>query len=84
MAQVQVIEGTRKEIQDHLNTLDSNLRLTLIVQADGEPSEAPKNLYYATPDERARALDEIAEMNKGVPVLPAEAFNREALYEETP
>jgi len=84
MAQVQVIEGTRKEIQDHLETLDSNTRLTLIIPADSEPTGAPKNLHNATPEERARALDEIAELNRGVPVLPPEAYNRESLYEDTP
>ena len=84
MAQVQVIEGTRKEIQDHLETLDGNIRLTLIVPAESEPIGAPQNLHNATPEERARALDEIAELNQGIPVLRLEAYNRVSLYEETP
>ncbi len=83
MTQPQVIEGTPTEIQDHLKGLNGNTRLTLIVPADGEQQETPKNLHHATPEERARALDEIAAMNKDVPVLPPEAYNRESLYEES-
>jgi hypothetical protein len=82
MTQPQVIEGTPKEIQNHLKTLNDKMRLTLIVPAESEQEETPKNLHHATPQERARALDEIADMNKDVPVLPPEAYNRESLYEE--
>jgi hypothetical protein len=82
MTRPQVIEGTPEEIQDHLKTLNSNMRLTLIVPAQSEQGEMPKNLHHATPEERARALDEIAEMNRDLPVLPPEAFRRENLYEE--
>ncbi len=83
MTQAQVIEGTPKEIQDHLKTINGNIRLTLIVPVEGEEEETPQNLHHATPEERARALDEIAQMNKDVPVLPPEAYNRESLYEES-
>jgi hypothetical protein len=55
----------------------------VVPQGEEKQIETPKNLYDATPEERARALDEIAEMNKDVPVLPPEAYNRESLYEET-
>jgi len=82
MTQPQVIEGTPKEIQDHLKSLNGNTRLMLIVPAEKEQEEATKNLHHATPEERARALDEIAEMNRDLPVLPDEAFRRENLYEE--
>jgi hypothetical protein len=77
-----VIEGTPKEIQDHLKGLNGNTRITLIVPAEGEQVEAPQNLHQATPEERARALDEIAEMNRDLPALSDEAFRRENLYEE--
>ena len=83
MTQAQVIEGTPREIQDHLKTLNDNMRLTLIIPAESEQVETLKNLYHATPEERARALDEVAEMNKNVPVLPSEVYNRESLYEES-
>ena len=83
MTQAQVIEGTPREIQDHLKTLNDNMRLTLIIPAESEQAETLKNLYHATPEERARALDEVAEMNKNVPVLPSEVYNRESLYEES-
>jgi hypothetical protein len=60
--------------------LDRDVRLTLIIP--GDDMTQTRNLYHATAEERSRALDEIAEMNKGVPVLPAEAYNRESLYED--
>ena len=82
MAQPQVIEGTPEEIQSYLKELNENTRLTLIIPAEGERKETPKNLHRATPEERARALDEIAEMNRDLPALPDEAFRRENLYEE--
>ena len=83
MIQPQVIEGTPKEIQSHLQGLKGNTRLTLIVPAEGEQEEALRNLHHATPEERAYALNEIAELNKNVPVLPSEAYNRESLYDES-
>lgn len=82
MTQPQVIKGTPQEIQDYLQGLEGNTRLTLIIPAEGEQEETPKNLHHATPEERARALDEIAEMNRNLPVLPPEAFRRENLYED--
>ena len=50
-----------------------------------EAAELDKNHFYfvATPDEFNRALDEIAAMNRLLPVLPPEAFDRENLYEES-
>lgn len=47
-------------------------------------AEAAHSRYRAdmTPEERVRALDAIAEMNRGVPPLPSEAFDRENLYAE--
>jgi hypothetical protein len=83
MAQPQVIQGTLQEIQDCLKGLNGNMRLTLIVPAEEEQEEPPKNFHHATPEERARALDEIAEMNRDLPILPPEAYNRESLYEES-
>ncbi len=57
--------------------------ITVSVERNGEAQEeTPKNLHHATPEERARALDEIAEMNRNISALPAEAFRRENLYEE--
>lgn len=82
MAQAVVVEGTPVEIQDHLKTLNGNVRLTLIIPVESELQEAPENLYHATPQERARVLDEIAEMNRDLPALPDQAFSRESLYEE--
>jgi hypothetical protein len=36
------------------------------------------------PQEVIRALDELAELNRGLPVLPPEAFDRESIYEDLP
>ena len=82
MTQPQVIEGTPQEIQECLKSLNGNMRLTLIVPADSEQEGMLKNLHHATPKERVRALDDIAEMNREIPALPNEAFKRENLYEE--
>lgn len=83
MIQPQVIIGTPRELADRLKGLDENLRATLIVPAElSEQEEEPKNLHHASPEERARALDEIAEMNRDLPALPPEAYKRENLYEE--
>ena len=82
MTQPQVIQGTPKEIQDRLQGINRNTQLTLIIPAEEEPEEQPKNLHHATPEERARALDEIAKMNRDLPALPDEAYRRENLYEE--
>ena len=45
------------------------------------PSGVDKNHFYftATREEFNRALDELAQMNCGLPVLPDEAFDRENL-----
>jgi len=78
----QVIEGTPDELREYLSQLDGNLRLTLLIPAGSELEETPENLRKSTPEERSRALDEIAEMNRDLPALPPEAFSRETLYEE--
>jgi hypothetical protein len=78
MARPQVFEGTLDEIQDRLRELRGNPRLTLIISEEADKVAQPMLLHHATPEERARALNEIAEMNRGLPVLPAEAFRRYA------
>lgn len=80
MAQSQVIEGTPQEIADHLKRFSGNARLRLIIPPESEEGVAPPNLHHATPEERARALDEIAEMNRDLPALPDEACRRENLH----
>jgi len=40
---------------------------------------APQRL---TPEEIIRGLDELAEMNRDLPLLPPEAFERENIYED--
>jgi hypothetical protein len=42
----------------------------------------PNHFYFtATDEEFDAALDEIAEMNRDLPVLPPDAFSRESIYE---
>jgi hypothetical protein len=38
--------------------------------------------FTASAEQFQRAIDEIAQMNHGLPVLPDEAFDRETLYED--
>jgi predicted Zn-dependent peptidase len=41
------------------------------------------HFYFTASDEEFNpALDEIADMNRGAPALPEEAFDRENLYED--
>ncbi len=77
-----MIEGTPQELVDKLKGFSRTLRLTLVVPGQVEQDEMPQNLHHGTPEERSRALDEIAGMNRGIPALPPEAFSRENLYEE--
>ena len=74
-----------------LATLAYKLVVEHVPGSNGENSKHPsektvsdKNHFYftATPEEFNRALDDIAEMNRTLPVLPPEAFDRENLYEE--
>ena len=45
-------------------------------------SDADAAVHPMTPQETIRALDEIAQSNRHLPVLPSEAFDRETLYDE--
>ena len=84
MAHPKVLHGSWEDIITHAEVLKGRKNLTLIVPMEGEASAEEENLFHATPEERARALDEIAEMNRGLPVLPPEAFERESIYEDIP
>ena len=46
---------------------------------DESLSGAPQRM---TPVEIIRGLDELAEMNRGLPILPPAAFEREHIYED--
>jgi hypothetical protein len=77
-----VLEGTWEEInRDHAAELTGR-HVRLIVIPDDKGSEQEDNFFRATPEERSAALDALAEMNRGLPILPPEAFDRENLYEE--
>ena len=49
---------------------------------EGGPGRAAA--HPLTPQEVIRGLDALAEMNRGLPVLPPEAFERESLYRDLP
>jgi hypothetical protein len=75
-----MIYSTKTEIEQRLKWIDPDARLILIEISDDEPSDV--NFHDASPEERARALDEIAEMNRDLPIIPNDVFRREHLYED--
>ena len=70
-------EGTVEELMDRLKTLPQNRKARLQLLPEEEDQ-----LFNASPEDRSRALDEIAALNKGRPVLSLEALRRESIYEE--
>jgi hypothetical protein len=79
MAETQVIEGIWEDITSKHGTSLKGRRVRLIVVSEDEQA-VEGNLFHATPEERAKALDAIAEMNASIPPLPSEAFERESIY----
>lgn len=82
LAENEVVEGRWEDLLLRSNEFYGK-RVRISVVADGVPDHERANLFHATPEERARALDEIAQMNTNLPVLPPEAYNRESLYDES-
>lgn len=79
MALAHVVEGDWETINAHLTRHRGDRRFTLIVHAPSEETSSSLSV-----EERIRALDELAEQNRGLPVLPDEAYSRENLYDERP
>ena len=82
MAQL-VLEGTWEEIARQAARF-AGKRVRLTVLGDEEQEAPARNTplsMTATPEELIRALDQLAEQNRHLPVLPPEAFERESLYE---
>lgn len=77
-----VLEGTWEEINRNHAAELTGRQVRLIVIPDDKGRQQENNLFHATPEERSAALDALAEMNRGLPTLPPEAFDRENLYEE--
>ena len=75
-----MIYSTKTEIEQRLKWIDPDARLILIELGADEQSDA--NYFAASPEERARALDEIAALNRDLCTLPHNALRREHLYEE--
>ena len=84
MAQAKIFEGTWEELLVRADEFRRFPKLTLLVP---QPDRLVTIQYRAdlTAEERIRMLDALAERNRHVPALPAEAFERESLYadEET-
>jgi hypothetical protein len=87
MSEAQVLEGTWEEIGPKAQEIGRRYgrrRLKLILLSeDPEPAakpELPKPTL--SPEESIRVLDELAESNRNLPVLPPEAFSRESIYED--
>jgi len=83
MTRARVIEGTWEEIKRQTDELarrfpGKRLKLILLTE-EAEPLPAA---HEATPEEKIRLLDALAEKNRELPVLPPEAFERESLYED--
>lgn len=84
MAEPQVLEGTWEEILPRAEELArqySGQRLKLVIEPEERlPSAGTQRRI--SPEEMIRTLDELAERNRGLPVLPPEAFERESIYED--
>jgi hypothetical protein len=79
---LQILEGTGEEVASQGEAL-SGRRVRLIVLPDQDRASQGPELPLAlpaTPEEVIAALDALAEQNRGLPVLPPEAFERESLY----
>ncbi len=82
MAQPRFYEGTWDEITEQIRSEFSDKQRFKVIVMSEEQVDKQHFYFTATQEEFDRALDEIAEMNRGLPVLPDEAFDRENLYEE--
>lgn len=81
MTKPKVYEGTWEELAAHAEEFRAYPKLQLIVL----PLQAETVSRYRadlSPQERIQMLDALAEMNRNLPGLPDEAFDREKLYED--
>ena len=76
-----VYEGTWEELAVHAAEFRAYPKLQLIVPL---PQEGNDSRYREdlTPEERIQMLDALAEMNRDLPGLPDEAFDRVKLNED--
>ena len=84
MQQYEILEGTPHEILSRVKSLGKGVHLTLIVRQPDIIHAEPTKLQSAACGEVERALDELGDMFKHLPILPPEAYNRESLYEDVP
>ena len=77
MTQAQTFTGTGEELQSILSRHLNEKNMMLIIQADEAIRKPQAKL---TPQQFAAALAELQEMNRDLPALPDEAFDRENIY----
>jgi hypothetical protein len=75
----QVIEGTWKEVLPRISEFAGR---KFRIHALSEESEISHEAMTFAPEEIICALDELAEMNRDLPVLSPDAFERESIYED--
>ena len=83
MAKPRIYEGTWEELAAHADEFRAYPKLQVIVPP---PPDDNGSRYQAdlTPEQRIRMLDALADMNRDLPGLPDEAFDRLRLYEDVP
>ncbi len=76
MALPQIYQGALEQFLRRPELKNRTDLLLIIPQEDTNPVDSA----LSSPEARRDALDALAEMNRGLPVFPPEAFNRENLY----
>ncbi len=83
MTPPQLVVGSPQEILERLKLIDPDARVTLVIPGQIEDEETSSTSgSRMTRLQRAKALDQIADMNRDLPALPDEAYRRENLYDE--
>jgi hypothetical protein len=78
----QILEGTWEELSARADEFPRSKRLVLIVPGD-EPPTVDSLPRSSSAEERIAALNALAERNRHLPILSADAFERESLYDES-
>jgi len=83
VAKPKIYEGTWEELTAHADEFRSYPKLQVIVP----PAQDDNGSRYRadlTPEQRIQMLDALVDMNRNLPGLPDEAFDRVTLYEDVP
>jgi hypothetical protein len=78
-----IMEGTGKELEQYLhNNPERRYRLMPLAELDVKEGLSSHRYFTDTTQEWSDGLNALAAQNAHLPALPAEAFDRETLYEE--